>query len=157
MSSEPTPLIAAIAIVSVVAGGIAIATQAPINATLNRSIADPLLAATISFFVGFVFLLVFWLLSIAIRGQGFIAPDISGLPWWAWIGGTLGTVYVLAALWSVPKIGVVTVVAAVVFGQLVAALIIDANGLFGLEAKAITPARVAAVVMVMGGLLLSKF
>ena len=156
MSTEPTPLILALAVGSVIVGGISIATQAPINATLNRTLADPLLAATISFFVGFVILLGCWFISLAVRGQGFVIPDLSPLPWWAWIGGALGTTYVLAALWSVPKIGVVTVVAAVVFGQLVASMVIDTFGLFGIEPQDISLTRVLAAAMVMGGMLLSK-
>jgi uncharacterized membrane protein YdcZ (DUF606 family) len=60
MPSEPTPLVLVIAIVSVVLAGMAISTQAPINATLNRTLADPILTACISFFVGFVVLLTIW-------------------------------------------------------------------------------------------------
>jgi transporter family-2 protein len=56
----------------------------------------------------------------------------------------------------VPKLGVLTVVAAAVFGQLMAGIVIDAIGAFGLEARAISPTRILAVVLVMGGLLLSR-
>lgn len=156
MPSEPSPIILVLAVLSVVAGGMAIATQAPINAMLNRTIADPILTACISFFVGFVALLVAWGVSLVLREQSFVMPDVSAAPAWIWIGGMLGTVYVLAALWSVPKLGVLTVVAAVVFGQLMASLVIDAIGAFGLQAKEISLTRVLAVVMVMGGLLLSR-
>jgi transporter family-2 protein len=68
----------------------------------------------------------------------------------------LGTVYVLAALWSVPKVGVLTVVAAAVFGQLMAALVMDAVGAFGLAAREISLTRILAVIMVLGGLVLSR-
>jgi transporter family-2 protein len=156
MPSEPTPLVLVIAIVSVVLAGMAISTQAPINATLNRTLADPILTACISFFVGFVVLLIIWGVSLLVRGQGFAVPDLSGMPAWIWVGGALGTIYVLATLWSVPKLGVLTVVAAAVFGQLMAGIVIDAIGAFGLEARAISPTRILAVVLVMGGLLLSR-
>jgi transporter family-2 protein len=157
MSQDPSPFILGVAIASVVAGGVAISVQSPINATLNRALGDPLLTACVSFGVGFVALICVWLGSLAIRGQGFSMPDTSAFPWWIWIGGCLGTVYVFAALWSVPKIGVVTLVAAVVFGQLMAALIMDATGAFGLVAREITPMRLLAVAMVMGGLLVSRY
>ena len=155
MSSDPSPVFLIVAILAMIAGGVAISVQAPINATLSRGLADPILAACISFFVGFVALLAAWGLSLTVRNAG---PDLSSLgamPAWVWIGGVLGTVYVLAALWSVPKIGVLTVVAAAVFGQLAAALVMDAVGAFGLAARDITPTRVLAVVMVLGGLVLS--
>lgn len=156
MPSEPTPLILALATVSVVLGGMAIATQAPLNASLNRALSDPLLTACISFFVGFLALLVVWAASLVFRQQAFGMPDISALPMWVWCGGFMGAFYVLATLWSVPKLGVLTVAAAAVFGQLAASLFIDAIGAFGLEPKAISPTRILAVVMVLGGLLLSR-
>ena len=156
MPGEHSPLVLGAALLSVVVGGFAISCQAPINAMLNRTLGDPILTACISFFVGFVALLATWLVSLMLRQHAFQMPDVSALPSWIWIGGVLGTLYVLAALWSVPKLGMLTVVAAVVLGQLVAGLLIDATGAFGLQARDVSLTRVLAVVMVMGGLLLSR-
>ena len=156
MTPDHSPLILVAATLAVVAGGAAIAVQAPINGALNRALADPILTACVSFFVGFVALLAIWLVSLAVRGQGYAPPELSALPAWIWLGGVLGTVYVMATIWSVPKLGVLTLVAAAVFGQLAASLIIDAVGAFGLAARAISPTRILAVLMVMGGLLLSR-
>ncbi|MEM6381782.1 MAG: DMT family transporter [Pseudomonadota bacterium] len=156
MPSEPTPLIIAIAILLMMIGGMSISIQAPINATLNRFLDDPVLTACVSFFVGFVALLIIWLAGVVSSGRGFALPDLAEAPSWVWIGGLLGTTYVLAALWSVPRVGVVTLVAAAVLGQLLAALVIDATGAFGLEARAVSPTRIMAVVLVLGGLLLSR-
>jgi bacterial/archaeal transporter family-2 protein len=156
MSTDPSPTLLIVAILAMIAGGIAISVQAPINATLSRGLSDPILAACISFFVGFVALLAVWGVSLTVRSSGPDLAGLSGLPAWVWVGGILGTVYVLAALWSVPKVGVLTVVAAAVFGQLMAALVMDAIGAFGLAAREISLTRVLAVVMVLGGLVLSR-
>ena len=156
MSSDPSPVLLIVAILAMIAGGIAISVQAPINATLNRGIVDPILTACISFFVGFVALLVAWGISLPMRSIGPDLSNLGGMPAWVWIGGVLGTVYVLAALWSVPKVGMLTMVAAAVFGQLMAALVMDAIGAFGLEARDISITRILAVVMVLGGLVLSR-
>ena len=156
MPSEPSPLVALFAVLAVVVGGMAIATQAPINAQLNRAMGDPVLTACISFFVGFLALLAIWCASLLLRSQPFVIPDLAALPAWIWIGGVLGTIYVLAALWGVPRVGVLTVVAAAVFGQLVAALVIDSVGAFGVAVKDISFTRILAVLMVLGGLLLSR-
>ncbi|MEM6712977.1 MAG: DMT family transporter [Pseudomonadota bacterium] len=156
MPTEPSPIVLLVAVVSVIVAGAAIAVQAPINAVLNRTLADPILTACISFFVGFVALALIWVVSLTFREQAFALPSLSAVPIWAWIGGFLGTTYVLAALWSVPRVGVVTVVASVVLGQLLAATVMDAIGAFGLEAKPISWTRVASVLMVMGGLVLSR-
>ncbi|MEM1289356.1 MAG: DMT family transporter [Pseudomonadota bacterium] len=156
MSSGQFTFVVVIAVLSAIAGGASIATQAPINASLNRSLNDPLLTAAISFFVGFVALMAAWLVSLAVRETSFTFPELQSIPPWMWIGGILGTVYVVAAIYSVPKIGVLSLAASVVLGQLIAAMFIDATGAFGLEAKPISPTRLLAGAMVLGGLLLSK-
>ncbi|WP_425091714.1 DMT family transporter [Tropicimonas sp. S265A] len=142
-----------LALGAVALGGAGIATQAPINATLARQTADPVSAAAISFGVGFV------VLSAIVLARGTV-PSLSALaplPWWAWTGGALGAIYVWAAAWSVDKIGVVSLVAALVFGQLLAALVLDAMGAFGMASREITPQRIGAVMLVAAGLVLSRF
>jgi len=156
MPNEPSPLLLMLAFVAVIVGGMATATQAPINAALNRAFSDPILVACFSFFVGFAVLLVVWLVSLLVRETGFVMPQSTGVPWWAWVGGTLGAIYVLAALWAVPMLGMVTIVAAMVLGQLLAALLIDAFGVFGIAVREISLTRILAVLMVMGGLVLSR-
>ena len=64
--------------------------------------------------------------------------EAAEVPWWAWTGGALGAIYVWAAIWSVSTIGVVTMVAALIFGQLAAALALDATGAFGLQVREIS-------------------
>lgn len=156
MPNEPSPLLLAFAFVAVIIGGMGTATQAPVNAVLNRAFDDPLLVACVSFFVGFVVLLLVWLASLAVRPTGFSLPEFSSVPWWAWIGGSMGGLYVIATLWAVPKLGMLTIVAALVLGQMLAALIIDTTGAFGLIAREISPTRILAVVLVLGGLFLSR-
>ena len=92
-----------------------------------------------------------------LRGPGL--PSLSTLgaiPWWALMGGVLGAVWVWAAIWSVPRLGVVTMFGAMIVGQLIAALMLDARGAFGMEARAIDPTRLLAIAMVAGGVVLSK-
>ena len=57
------------------------------------------------------------------------------------------------AFWAV----VVTMVAALIFGQLFAALVLDALGAFGLQIREISPTRLLAVGFVALGLVLSRF
>ena len=78
------------------------------------------------------------------------------MPWWAWFGGTLGTIYVASSLWAVHVLGVVTMVAALILGQLLAALALDASGAFGMAVREISPTRIAAVGCVAAGLVLSR-
>ena len=133
-------------------GGVFLASQAPINAALARSLGDPVLAACISFGIGFVILAV---LS-AVRGAWPSGSAMAAAPWWSWLGGLLGAFYVAVVIWGVPQLGVVSTVAALIFGQVAAALILDAVGAFGLPVHAITWQRLLAAGMILGGLVLSR-
>lgn len=133
-------------------GGVFLASQAPINAALAKSLGDPVLAACISFGVGFIALAV---LS-AVRGAWPSGSAMVAAPWWSWLGGLLGAFYVAVVIWGMPQLGVLSTVAALVFGQVAAALILDAVGAFGLPVQAISWQRIVAAGMILGGLVLSR-
>lgn len=139
-------------VAAVVLGGTAIALQAPINAALSRELGGPVPAAAVSFGVGFVVLLV---IAFA-QGQGAAFLKLPQVPAWTLIGGCLGAWYVLTSVWGVSQLGVVTLVAALILGQMTAAMAIDATGALGVTAREITPTRIASAGLVMAGLLLSR-
>ena len=140
------------AVLAMVVAGAMVAAQAPVNGALARVLDDSVLTACVSFGVGFAALS---LISL-VRGAWPAAGALAIAPWWAWVGGLLGAFYVAVAAWAVPKLGVVTLTAAVVFGQLVAALIFDATGAFGVAVQAISWGRLTAVGLVLAGLVLSR-
>ncbi|MCU4651259.1 DMT family transporter [Roseibacterium sp. SDUM158016] len=143
-------IIAALALAAL--GGAASTLQAPINARLAAHTGDSVAAAAISFAVGMAILS-----SIALFRAGL--PDGSALanaPWWAWAGGAFGAIYVWSALATVGTLGAVTMVAALILGQLTAALVIDAVGGFGLQVREIGWTRLLAVAFVAVGLVLSR-
>ena len=141
-----------LAFLGIVLGGVALAVQAPLNAVLARAFENPLLAAAVSFGVGFGVLAILC----AVRAPWPAPMALPAVPWWAWTGGLLGAFYVTAAIWSVPVLGVVTTVAALVLGQMAGALALDAIGAFGLPVHAVTWQRLVAVALVVGGLILSQ-
>lgn len=141
-----------IPIAAVIFGGMLLSTQGPINATLGRLAGDPVAAAAISFGVGFIILAV----ATAMRGAIPAGSVLAAMPWWVWTGGLLGAYYVFAILWAVPKLGVLTVVGATVLGQVLAALVLDAIGAFGIPVQPISLTRLAGVAMIFGGLVLSR-
>lgn len=140
------------ALIAIAVGGACISTQAPINARLGSHVGDPVAAAAISFIVGAIVLS----LIVVMRGAVPSTGQMAAAPWWAWVGGALGAVYVWAAVWSVGTLGVLTMVAALIFGQLAAALLLDAIGAFGLQVREISWTRIAAIALVAAGLLLSR-
>lgn len=139
-------------VAAVVLGGTAIALQAPINAALSRELGGPVPAAAVSFGVGFIVLLV---IAFA-QGQGGAFLKLPQVPAWTLVGGCLGAWYVLTSVWGVSQLGVVTLVAALILGQMTAAIAIDATGALGVTVREITPTRIASAGLVMAGLLLSR-
>jgi bacterial/archaeal transporter family-2 protein len=146
---QPTIILA---LAALMLAGTALSVQAPINAALARGLGDPFVAACANFLVGFLVLLVVCL----VRGVGPQAGALALTPVWAWVGGALGTCYIVALIWSVPQTGALTAAATVIFAQLGTALVLDRIGAFGLPVQEITWQRLAGLGLVMSGLLLSR-
>ncbi|MCU1283858.1 MAG: hypothetical protein JWO13_208 [Acidobacteriales bacterium] len=135
------------------AGGMAIAAQALINARLNVYAGNGVLAATISFVVGLVSLLA----VLVFVPSGARSGSLSSAPWWAWMGGALGALYIVISIYVVPKIGAAALLSAAVFGQLVFSLVADHFGFFGISAHPVNVPRLVGVVLVIGGVALVRF
>lgn len=133
-------------------GGAAIAVQAPMNAALSRSLGSPVAAAAVSFGVGFVLLVALTLAT----GGGATLARLPSVPLWQLAGGILGAFYVWSMVSGVAGLGVVTAIAAMILGQLLAALFLDQAGAFDLVAQPISATRLLAVVLVAAGLVLSR-
>ena len=142
-----------LAVFCVVLSGVCIAVQAPINAALARHVASPLVAAAISFGLGFVILSG---AAVALgQGRGF-TRTFSG-DWWMLTGGVLGAFYVWTIVWSLPRLGALTALCALALGQIVAAIVLDRMGAFGLPVREISVPRILAALTVGAGLILSRF
>ena len=142
-----------VAMVLVAVAGALVSVQAPMNAALGRGIGSPIAAATISFAVGLALLV----LATTLLGETAALGRVGAVSPWLLLGGGMGAVFVFASLWAVPILGVVTTVALVIMGQLVAALILDHFGAFGLAARDISLTRLGAVILVAAGAILSRY
>ncbi|MDD2867120.1 DMT family transporter [Neomegalonema sp.] len=137
----------------VVLAGACISIQAPINAALGRAVQSPLVAAAISFGVGFALL---GLAAVA-SGDGRGFSTALRQDWRLWLGGVLGAFYVWTIVWTLPRMGALTAICALALGQMLAALLLDRLGAFGMPVREITTPRLLAAAMVAGGLALSRF
>jgi len=133
------------------AGGL-VALQAPTNAMLAKAGGSAILAALISFSVGTVALLVAWGASGSRPGTAAFA----GLPWYAWIGGLYGAVFVAVAAYAAPKIGVASLVTIGIAGQIAMALWLDHLGAMGLTREPINFGKVAGALLVIAGVVLVR-
>ena len=133
--------------------GISVPTQAGINAQLGLWTKSPVIAATISFAVGTVTLVIY---TFATRIPLPAVATIGSHPWWVWIGGALGAFFVTATIILVPKLGATTMVTTVLAGQMVASLALDHFGWLGYPLHPISLGRIAGVVLVCAGVWLIK-
>ena len=133
------------------AGGM-IALQAPTNAILARAGGSPILAALISFMVGTAALLLVWLGS----GNRLRTSAIDGLPWYAWLGGAYGALYVAVAAYAAPRLGLAALITIGIAGQIAMALFLDHVGALGLPREPINLGRVAGAFLVIAGVVLVR-
>lgn len=136
-------------ILPLIAGAL-IAAQAPINARLRVVTGSPIASAAVSFIVGTVILVV---ATLAV-GQGGALVKLGGGPWWAYLGGACGAVFVFATLVAAPRVGVLATFVAVVTGQVLLSALIDRFGWFGLPSISFGWDRVAAIVLLLAALVL---
>ena len=134
-----------------IAGGM-VALQAPTNSMLARAGGSPILAALISFTVGTVALLIVWLLS----GNRPGTAVFGGLPWYAWIGGLYGAVFVAVAAYAAPIIGLATLITVGIAGQIAMALWMDHIGALGLPRDPVNLGRLAGALLVVAGVILVR-
>ena len=130
----------------------ATALQAPTNAKLMTAVGSPGNAAFVSFAVGTAAL---GILAMAMQAR----PDIAAaraLPWYIWIGGLYGAIFVVAAAWGVPRLGVALTITLMVAGQLLVGLLLDHFGAFGDPRSPISLGRAAGVALVIAGVLMVR-
>ncbi len=126
-------------------GGL-VAAQAPINGRLGQAVGT-LPAAAVSFIVGTVVLVAIAL----VFGGGFGQVAGADLPWYYFIGGLLGAIYVTSVVVTVSHLGAGGVAAATISGQLTASVLLDHFGALGLDRQPISVARIVGVAMLATG------
>ena len=132
-------------------GGCLIPFQAAINSSLAKSLESPFLAAATSTFISFTSLL----LIIIISKQP-ITFSINS-PWWVILsGGLIGAFVVFISLSSAPILGISTLFAALLLGQLIMSIIIDHYGLLGLQTRSIDLGKIIGVVLLILGFYLIR-
>lgn len=140
------------ALLIVFAGGIALGLQAPLNSALSGETGDSVSATMISFGVGFTALALLTLFRGSFPGIGVLRST----PPWLFAGGLLGAFYVWSALSGVSRLGVVTMTAVLILGQMLVAVVIDKTGAFGVPVREISWQRVTAILLVGAGLVMSR-
>lgn len=133
--------------------GAGLAAQAGVNTQLRAATGSALWTAVISASITVVLLAGALLLqrdTLATGGYG-------RYPWWIWTGGFAGAAYVLAAVVFARSLGVATLFAAVIVGQLTAGLVIDHFGWFNVPVHKVSPERLIGAALLVGGMALIRW
>ena len=136
------------------AAGACIALQAAANGSLRTNLGDSRYAAFFSICGTFATAV---LVILAIRPSFPPAAAFRAAPWWNWVGGPLGAVFVLAGAALTPKLGSAAFIAAVVGGQLVCSLVLDHFGLMNVPHQGLSVGRLVGAAMVFVGVLLVTY
>lgn len=138
-------------VVLALVAGACLPTQAGINARLDLWSRSPVLAATISFAVGTIGLVLY---ALMLRIPVPSVAGLSGHPWWIWSGGLVGAFFVVATVVLVPKLGATPMLALIVAGQMIISLIFDHYGMLGYQVQTINFWRITGVFLLAGGVAL---
>lgn len=140
-------------LLALVAGAL-MPVQAGINARLKMAVADPALAALISFAVGTLALGVY----VMVLRIPWPAAVFSSGPWWMWTGGFMGAFFVASTILLAIKLGAASMMAWLLAGQFVASLLLDHYGVIGYAVREISwPRILGAILLMAGAILMEKF
>jgi transporter family-2 protein len=131
--------------------GMMVAAQPPMNAILSQAVGHPLAATAIQIFVAFC-LAVLLLMAIA-RGSVTLGGALT-VPWWVWLAGVIGVIYVASGVMIAPVTGALLYFVCIVAGQLLGAMAMDHFGAFGLQVREVSVLRVGGFALVLTGALM---
>jgi transporter family-2 protein len=123
----------------------------PMNGALRNALLNPWLASLISFLPIVIFLAI--LFACLPRPLPSMA-DISGMPWWAPLGGLVGAFAVVAGLLFVNKVGAGPFAGLTITANILMSLAIDHYGLFGMQTHQMNLPRAIGAGLMTGGIIL---
>jgi bacterial/archaeal transporter family-2 protein len=138
-----------------VLAGAALPVQGAINAELRSDLDATIAVGAVSFLVATAGMGLLLAASLSITG----APrprlePLRRMPWWGWLGGLAGALYVTAVFSLIPEIGAAPTIALTVGGQQAASVLVDRFGLLRLPRRPISPRRLVAVGALLTGVVL---
>jgi bacterial/archaeal transporter family-2 protein len=133
--------------------GAGLAVQAGVNTQLRAATGSALWTSLISASLTVVLLGA----AVLIQRDALATSGYTRQPWWIWTGGIAGASYVLAAVALARPLGVATLFAAIIVGQLTAGLIIDHFGWFNVPVHRLSPERMIGAVLLVGGMALIRW
>lgn len=129
------------------------ASQTAINGHLGVVLNSSVKAAFISFLVGTIVLVII---------VSFLHPQIQlnhpqkGNPWWMWIGGIIGALFVFGNAYLVPIIGTGLAVVIILVGQMSGSLLVDQFGLLESKKNPVSLIQIVGILIMIAGVALIR-
>ena len=132
-----------------VLGGVCVGLEGSLNAILGKHVG--VLRATIAPFATGLATILF---TVAIIGpdKWWNVKEWLSAPWYAYLGGVAAAFFVGSIIFIAPKVGITAAFSAVLVGQFVGCLILDATGFVTGERIPVTPWRLAGLGLVIVGM-----
>ena len=108
-----------LAIAMALFAGVLVGVSRQFNGRLSLS-TSPMIASFWNHIVGFVFLTLVGLIA-----GGLLPPGISDIPWYVWLGGPIGVIFVASGSWLIIRIGAVNTALLVIGGQIISGVALD--------------------------------
>ena len=134
--------------------GLLIPAQAAMNVKIRQFAGNEFSGTAINFWVGTAALALIVAASFAGVGAKFDFANLARAPWWAWLGGFVGIGFVTCTVLIMPVTGNGAFTVAVVFGQLLGAVLLDHYGWLGNPHRPADPQRWLGVAVMLAGVLL---
>jgi bacterial/archaeal transporter family-2 protein len=93
---------------------------------------------------------------VALREPWLTGPTIARTSWMSWTGGIFGAIYIAISILLLPRLGAAMVVALIVLGQMLGALVFDHFALLGVPETPINPLRLAGASLLVAGVVLIR-
>lgn len=135
--------------------GAVLPIQGAVNGLLRMALGAPFTVGAISFVVATIAMALVLLFALAATDatKPHLRP-LAHMPWWGWLGGIAGAIYVTSVFMSIPVIGTAATIGLTVAGQQLASMAVDRYGLMRLPQRPITRLRLAGVVLLLIGVAL---
>lgn len=132
--------------------GMLSATQIAVNGYLGKVVGSPIKASAISFTVGIIFLAIICIVLHFKNGKSESFKNESAKnPWWMWIGGILGRLYILANVYLSRIVGTGMTVIILLIGSTTGGILVDHFGMFESPKKPINAQKILGVlIMILG-------
>lgn len=138
-------------VAAVTVAGILNTVQSGANATLNKALGQPILAALVVTAAN----VAVYLAAAPFAGIGWPgAQRFAGVPWWALLGGVMGASYVLATIFLAERLGAAVFTGITVTAAIITSVVLDHFGWVGFAQHSADPWRILGCALMIGGLVL---